>query len=830
MSQGAPDQDYLAVTTPTTPAVELQRIAATRPDLHLLILAHPNVYSDLVVWIQGQLPLTQPPDGTVIVEQSGLMSATPTTPTGNPSFDPETIPGPEIPGPALPDPEMDSAEPLGPPQAAPADQGIPTPPSGPIPQPALAEPIPAPQPAPASQPMSTSQPASTSQTQAPVASESKVVKQFPAWAAALIGVAVVVVGAVAAWFFLGDRDEAGPNAYNVLPTEGVVVDVSTFGRDVTLVPIGPEKKAALQIDSTRVVGFYGEHGPGIAGIDLTSGNALPQWIIPLGHAPSACSVSEETITCGDGDVYKVSGALVEPVGPSEASSGGTTESQQTEEASAKPTSSTVKLEGTASEEVPYGIAGTSIVNQQGEELLTVDAKDAFYGLPPDRKGEPWIISDGHVLIALSGNDELWSLELPEGSLEANGFGLEEGPSWSVASSVLLVGEPEGISAFETTTGEQLWRIDAEVASWRVDHSDLLVSNGSSVAFMEFPKEEAKAEGVTQSGADEVLIGEEQVEPAQTPLEDLLDATLEVPEECARATGLSNPATFSGGRAAGNSGSVSMTDVSSLLVGGELLDAIAFTCQPATGEASPAVAVYSQSLELWGVPDFLKDVSASAQEVAIEGMLGEGSALQVLLSGPGSLCENCGSSGSGQVTMLWDGGVFVTTHIGEPSGIWTDPTNAEKVQVGPQLTPEDLANITLYLPTRIWDPGPDWEEFTFVDYKSAWQTQFGVDELGIFDEQTVEAQVNGKDYLFTSIIKSTDGGGGTILGGICAISMEAEATCANNPLFGTSFVWVDNIRVDGDLVTYTLVNGDTNGTATVSQRFNGNSFTLVSSTV
>ena len=231
-----------------------------------------------------------------------------------------------------------------------------------------------------------------------------------------------------------------------------------------------------------------------------------------------------------------------------------------------------------------------------------------------------------------------------------------------------------------------------------------------------------------------------------------------------------------------------------------------------------------------MPDFLEDVSLSAQDATIEGMLGEGSALQLLLSGLGSLCDDCGSSGFAQVTMLWNGEVFVTVRIGEPGAIWKDPTNMEKIEVGPQLTPEDLANITLFLPTLVWNPSSDWAEFTFIDYKSVWQTEYGPAELGIFEEKTVEAQVNGEDYLFTSIIKSEDGGGGSIVGGMCAISMEAEATCAANPSFGTSFVWVDDIRVDGDLVTYTMVNGDTNETATVTQRFDGNSFTLVSSTV
>lgn len=818
MSQGRTDQDYLAVTTPTTPAAELQRIAAERPDLHPQILVHPNVYPDLAAWIQQQTPVVKAVPAPEPIPEPEPISTPEPIPALQQIPPPETIAAPE----PLPAPQDRSlAQPIQPAQAAPPAQSAspadPTQPAHPVPsaQPASAQPAPA-----------------AALAHPPVKKKQKKQSSIPSWAMAAIGVVLVVGVAVALWFFLGDEGAEDRNAYQAVPTTGAVVDVSTFGRDVTLVPIGSEGRSALQVGSTRIVGFQSVNGPGIAGIDPTSASALPQWIMPINNSPAACFVSEETVNCGEGDTYKISGALAEPVaasGSAKDEDAREAAEETTEEAAQKGAaspSSTILLENSATEEVPYGVSDGMLVSSQGEEMLALEGDGPYYALAPASKGGPWIVSNGRVLTAVSGNDELWSVELPDGALEANGFDAEEGPSWSVSANTLLVGEPEGILALDAQTGEEVWHLDADVSSWRVDHQELLVSNGSSIAVMEFPKEDAGQGEAAQSGPAEVSIGGEQEEPAQTPLDDLLDATLEVPGECAQPAGLSDPVTFNQGRAKGDDGSILMTDVSSLLVEGELLDAVAFSCESQVG-AVPAVAVYSQDLELWGVPDFLQGLPAGSADVTVEGLLAEGSALQVLLSGPGAVCDDC-KGREVQVTMVWDGEMFVATAVGDPGPVWKDPTNTEKVETGPLLTPEDLANITLVLPVRVWDPDGQMEQLTFADYTAFTYDLTGETEVVIFDDKIVDARVNGEDFLFAPIVKIA--GGISIVGGICAISMDADVVCANNPTFGQGFVWVDEVSVDGDLVTYIMVNGDTNETATVTQRFDGNRFTMVSSTV
>ena len=46
------DTDRLAASSPTTPAAELARIAASRPDLHPALAANPATYPDLVDWLR----------------------------------------------------------------------------------------------------------------------------------------------------------------------------------------------------------------------------------------------------------------------------------------------------------------------------------------------------------------------------------------------------------------------------------------------------------------------------------------------------------------------------------------------------------------------------------------------------------------------------------------------------------------------------------------------------------------------------------------------------------------------------------------------------------
>ena len=46
------DADRLAAASPTTPAAELARIAASRPDLHPALAVNPATYPDLVDWLR----------------------------------------------------------------------------------------------------------------------------------------------------------------------------------------------------------------------------------------------------------------------------------------------------------------------------------------------------------------------------------------------------------------------------------------------------------------------------------------------------------------------------------------------------------------------------------------------------------------------------------------------------------------------------------------------------------------------------------------------------------------------------------------------------------
>ena len=49
-----PDRDAALASNPSTTAEQLQSLAMTRPDLWPLLAAHPNMYPELLEWIQVQ--------------------------------------------------------------------------------------------------------------------------------------------------------------------------------------------------------------------------------------------------------------------------------------------------------------------------------------------------------------------------------------------------------------------------------------------------------------------------------------------------------------------------------------------------------------------------------------------------------------------------------------------------------------------------------------------------------------------------------------------------------------------------------------------------------
>lgn len=654
--------------------------------------------------------------------------------------------------------------------------------------------------------------------------------------AGALALLLIIAGGV--WWFVlrdGTSNKNSPTAFDVLPDRGVVVHLSSFGQNVQLVPIGPQSQASLRAGNNWVVAFVADGQWGLAGIDPSSTSSLPLWVLPIERSPAMYTVRGETIYLGGEEAFQIEGAVAKPAkqgSPSATTGGQQDEADETSgDTDGEPNS--IGMSSQATDDVPYGVRNGFLVNEAGEEIVNLgDNGLPYYALRPSSKGAPWIISDGSSVAGVRGNDVLWIVTLPTGSAEVNGFGSDQGPSLSVAGVVVLVGQPDAIIALDTQSGEEVWRIETEVSSWSAGEDVLIVSDGTSIALMEFPRDGAGSEG-----GGTTIIGAQQDPLPDLSWEMFVNTALEVPESCVSTAGIRNiPVVFADGRGQVEGASVDINYLSSIVVEGQQYTAIAFTCARSGGDAVPSVGVYTEDMRLAADLDFAADLGVSAEDLVFDGLLGQGSAVQILLSSEKEgFCAECSPGSPAQVTMLWDGTEFVTTRLGDPSTIWDDPANMEEVQVGPRLTAEDLANITLYMPADVWRPYGDWEEYTFVDYASTKQLSFNdgnnqyfyTDTTYLSEEQAVEAAVDGEYYIFTSVDQSSDGPGGSFIGTLCAISMEQEVTCAELPSVGTSVAWVQDISVDGDLVTYDIYIGGSTPEVTLVQRFDGYSFTLVS---
>lgn len=758
MSNDGLDPQYLAAMAPGTSAEELQQIAWNRPDLWNVILSHPNVYPGLAEWIRVE--------STAQVPQGHAPAGAPTQ--GPPTqMSPTQVPPTQAPPTQAPPTQV-------PPTQAPPKRGV----------------------------------------------SKGAILGIVAGALAL----VLLIGGGVWWFFLRDGT-SGKNtntAFDLLPDRGVVVDVSSFGPDVQLVPIGPKNQASLQVGNKQIVAFVADEQWGLAGIDPASTSALPMWIIPIEDSPSTCTAIGDTILLGGEEAFQIEGAVAKPItrgssdGPAQEETDDVTEDSGDEGVP-------ISLGSSATDDVPYGVNNGTLVNKAGEEMTALgDNGWPYYVLPPSSKGAPWIVSDGSSVAGVRGNDVLWIVTLPDGSAEVNGFGTDQGPSLTAAGDVALVGQPDAIIALDTRTGEEVWRVDTTVTSWSAGEGVLLVSDGSSIVLMEFPKD-----GVTGEGGSP--IGSQQDPSSDLTWETVASATLEVPESCASAADIgAAPVTFVEGSGKVEGGSVFMKHLSSIVVEGQQYTAVAFMCTPSGGDTVPSVGVYTEELELAADLDFAAYLGVYAEDLALDGLLGQGSAVQILLSSEwDGFCWQCSPGSPAQVTMLWNGTRFVTMRVGDPSTIWDDDTRVEEVEVTARLTAADLANITLYMPVPPGLRDAPWQDVVFVGYEGVPSPSDGLTEVGILEQETTEMLVGGETFLVTSIFSQYGGPGASLLGSVCAISMDETVVCAVSPDIPTSYAWAQDISVSGDLVTYDVYTGDEFPYGTVTQRFDGHQFTLVS---
>ena len=643
----------------------------------------------------------------------------------------------------------------------------------------------------------------------------------------IAGALVLVVGGFLGWwFFLRDGESVSySEAYDAPPQVRSVVDVSTFGRNVEVLSMGPTSAAALDAGDLTLVGLRSGGVRAVAGIRSAGSFALPNWIVPTHASLDECVVGNSLLDCG-ADTYRVKATAAFPVAD-------TTADGKPE--SVRPQS--VPVGSTASETLGYAIVNGSLVTADGTAVVLVpDNSSPYYAIPSENKGIPTLVSDGRSLIAVDGGDVTWSAMLPAGSSEVNGFADSSEPSWRLEGQVLLVGEPEGIVALDVRTGEELWQVQTPVVSWRADQELLVVSQGDAVALLHFGGSHQETPGTELSDpAPKVLqVGGPHDSPTPTPFEQLLDASLTLPSSCGLESGLGgSPVAFEGGGVTGPEGAAQMTHLSRVLVSGELATVISFECASASGIPVSTVGAYDADLGILGELDFTGELAFEPWQVWVEGLRGEGSAIQIVAeTDEGKLCPEC--SFEAQVQMLWDGDQFVTVEVTQPPANWwelggsftVEGIPAWEAEVLPTLEPSDLADVELSLPVFPGSPDSPYVSRTFSGYVAEFLDDGVLIETGIDPGEIVSSEIGGETFLFASIWSYADQSG-TLIGSVCAISGDLAVTCAPIPDIGTGFIAAADVSVSGDQVSYNLYGSAEAPLAQITQSFDGEQFTLLS---
>ncbi len=645
---------------------------------------------------------------------------------------------------------------------------------------------------------------------------------------------LALIGFLVWWFFLRDDGESDSSqAYAALPEIGTVVDVSTFGRDIRIVPIGPDDNASYKSGGLRLVGLRGAPGDAVAAIDLDAGQVLPQWIVPIKATVAQCVLEGEILDC-DTQSYHVTAQA--PV-PTKAAKG---------RASLQPARPQSVLVGTAADgALDYGLTGGDLIDESGDTIVELpDSDGPYYGIAPSKKGLPTLISDGRNIVAVKGSKVLWTKTLSAGASQVNGFEEGQEPSWKVEGEVLLVAEPGGVMAVDIATGEELWRIDTPVVSWQADQGSLVISQGTSVVVLPFPDDDqGKPADPSQPedakpGGKQLVIGEAQGVPELPTADELLDSYIELPPSCQDESGLAESrSVFESGVVNGDQGTVVMTGAGAIVMAGELATVMSFECRGQGGDPVPAVAAYDMEMEMLQELSFWDDLAVMPWMLSLDGVRGEGSAAQIVVSAEGGkLCPDCSSDA--QVEMLWDGSNFVTTRVGDPPANWRDLGNAVEILVGDQfvdggsseaagLSPADLANIELSLPMAPGVPDSPYVTRSFQNY-FAEDWDGGAVDTQIVADEIFSAVIGGEPFLFAPIWTASDGYGGSLIGSICAISADAVAYCAPIPEgLGTSFIAAADLTVSGNEVTYALYTESEIPVSWITQSFDGERFTLIS---
>lgn len=439
----------------------------------------------------------------------------------------------------------------------------------------------------------------------------------------VIAVVVAVLGGFAAWWFTGGRlgaPQADPLARP--PVDMRAVDLAVLGEDFQVLPLDHQGRASLRVGAVTIVMVAHQDRNYLLGIDDAEGLSAPLWVSPV--APdSNCEVAGNSLQCGGEELDAATGfPTIIPGGQSEGEepaeeedldletpgeqsgeSAAAEEEQQSSETAelAEVVVGGTVLQGQPQEGIPLAVVGSDLV--MDENVIVSDlAPGTWWALPATEK--TWLISDGFTVRAVSGQKELWTYELPDGSAQASGF-VDGNPTWAATPTTVLVGEPDGIVALDIASGEPRWRVDTPVQSFRADQQGLVVSTGQAVVTFSFP-DPIESEPIEDQQSVDLdvlpLLAEEQAHTQMPTLEHFANANLEIPAYClVPGDDLMErgpvSVTFTDGQAEGPTGQITQLSAQYSILNGQPMIVSSLQCPVGFHWSVPYGLVYDAELNL-----------------------------------------------------------------------------------------------------------------------------------------------------------------------------------------------------------------------------------------
>lgn len=419
----------------------------------------------------------------------------------------------------------------------------------------------------------------------------------------------------------------------------------------------------------------------------TGTNGFPQWTVPLESEAPQCELAEGIVDCGDTGSYHVETGLPVVQQTSTATSSKEGEGNDDGDATAptsNPTTTSLSpsppaeivytpsaIVGDApTEGVPFVFSEGVLKDQQGNQVAEF-AGDMLWTLNADSSSTTdgtWIFSDGQKLVTTVDGALAWERVLPEGAAAINGFE-GEAPSWRVSGAVVVIGEPEGIVALDTTDGSEVWRLQATgLESWFLEDLTLAVIADGTLHMSQFGTSEKPDTASSATAGSDLAVVEI---PAPLTFADLADGTHQLPEGCVKWAWFDDDGgidakqelTMSDGyvqMANRDSAWIKLEYAENTFVGGKAYTFAHFLCSNGGMYPETFFGVYDVEGNLVAQMGTVEghDISGSLNKTWVSDPVVQGSTFSYLVGGIGLVGDGPSNadkkSGSATLTWGWDG--------------------------------------------------------------------------------------------------------------------------------------------------------------------------------